>query len=75
MNTLQIEYKENSELFLNEIIQEKFINENKKLREVERFIKKLAQSADESKTYVKFYPKLFKLDKYQKQSDHELLND
>jgi ribosomal protein S7 len=75
MNILQIEFKENSELFDDEEIQEKFINENKKLREVERFINKLVTSAKDSSLFHIFYPKLFKLDKYQKQSDFELLND
>lgn len=54
MNILQNEFNENSELFHLQIVQEKFINENKKLREVERFIKKLVLAAEESKTYSLF---------------------
>lgn len=41
----------------------KFISENKKLREVERFLKKLVQMAEDSKNYHDFTPKLYKLDK------------
>jgi hypothetical protein len=41
----------------------KFINENKKLREVERFLKSLVKMADDSKNYHEFYPKLYKMDK------------
>jgi len=51
MNILQIQFKENSELFDDEEIQEKFINENKKLREVERFINKLVTSAKDSSLF------------------------